>query len=575
MNLSWQGASGPLLIAEIGGNHEGDFDAALRLTDLAIEAGADVIKFQLYRGDSLVSAVEAPDRHRHFQRFELSPEQHIALAQRCASAGREYLASVWDPAMLAWIDPYLRRYKIGSGDLSAHALLRGFAARGKPIVLATGLSTLAEVHEAVAVLQAVDARYADPEFLCLLQCTSLYPTPPADVNLRAMDVLAQSTGLAVGYSHHCRDHLALRLAAARGAQVLEFHFTDRAEGREFRDHQLSLTAEQLVELRQDLARIEALLGQGTKAPTAGEIASGHVQSFRRAVYSRRAAPAGSHLSAADLLLLRPCAGIDAREFDRVPAHPLLTAAEPGAALQLAMPPRPAPLAWQRWPVIAQTPAQLIQQLRDAGHPADALQPVLDAALEMGRACAGLLRGSGKPFLCHLVGSAALAAEAGADLELVLACLLHASLQERVPAAGQVSVPQRQAWLAERYGGAVAARVAAYQASGAAFAQAVDAQALPYAPEIHLMHLCDALDDALDHGPQLHGRVEDAPTAPGGAGQRAADFAALAPQFALAPALGWPRLLQRHREILRHWQQDPWPSTLRTGAYSSIRVSTES
>ena len=92
----WQGRHGPLLIAEIGGNHEGDFDAAVRMTDLAIASGADVVKFQIYTGDTLVSPVESPDRHRHFQRFELSPQQHIALAERCQAAGRIYNASVWD-----------------------------------------------------------------------------------------------------------------------------------------------------------------------------------------------------------------------------------------------------------------------------------------------------------------------------------------------------------------------------------------------------------------------------------------------------------------------------------------------
>ena len=98
----WQGHHGPLLIAEIGGNHEGDFDAAVRMTDLAIASGADVVKFQIYTGDTLVSPVESPDRHRHFQRFELSPQQHIALAERCQAAGRIYNASVWDLDALAW-----------------------------------------------------------------------------------------------------------------------------------------------------------------------------------------------------------------------------------------------------------------------------------------------------------------------------------------------------------------------------------------------------------------------------------------------------------------------------------------
>ena len=105
------------------------------MTDLAIASGADVVKFQIYSGDTLVSPVESPDRYRHFQRFELSPDQHIALAERCRAAGCDYNASVWDPGALDWLDPYLTFYKVGSGDLTAYPLLQAFAARGKPILL--------------------------------------------------------------------------------------------------------------------------------------------------------------------------------------------------------------------------------------------------------------------------------------------------------------------------------------------------------------------------------------------------------------------------------------------------------
>ena len=219
----WAGRHGPLLIAEIGGNHEGDFDAAVRMTDLAIASGADVIKFQIYTGDTLVSPVESPDRHRHFQRFELAPEQHIALAERCRAAGRSYNASVWDLDALAWLDPYLDFYKVGSGDLTAYPLLQGFARRGKPILLSTGLSALDEVVDAVRVIRAVDPAYARPGMLALLQCTSMYPTAPQEVNLRAMDSLAAATDCPVGYSHLTPDGLALLAAVARGAAIVRVH----------------------------------------------------------------------------------------------------------------------------------------------------------------------------------------------------------------------------------------------------------------------------------------------------------------------------------------------------------------
>ncbi len=317
ISSTWQGVFGPLLIAEIGGNHEGDFAYAERLTDLAIASGADVIKFQLYRGESLVSKVEAPDRYAHFQRFELSQDQHIALAKRCQAAGKQYLASVWDLSMLEWIDPYLPFYKIGSGDLTAYPLLKAFAQRGKPIVLSTGLASLNDVQAAVAYLQSVNVRYQDPNQLAILQCTSMYPNADADVNLAVMDTLRAATDLTIGYSDHTIGDFALLIAAARGAQVLEFHFTDDRSGKTFRDHAISLTAVEVRELCERLNQMRSLIGSAEKIPLAAEISSGHVQSFRRAVYCKVDLKAGEILQAEHLCVLRPNHGIDARAFEQV------------------------------------------------------------------------------------------------------------------------------------------------------------------------------------------------------------------------------------------------------------------
>ena len=262
----WQGSAGPLLIAEIGGNHEGDFEVAQAMCTQAIESGADCVKFQLYRGDTLVSKVESPERHKHFQKFELTRDQHIHLAEMCLEAGVGYTASVWDMEMLEWINPYLEFYKIGSGDLTAWPLLREFARRGKPILLSTGLATMEEVLQTVAHIQQVDERYRQPEMLCLMQCTSMYPIPDSDANLRVMDAFRAQTGLAVGYSDHTVGSTALLAAAAMGADALEFHFTDAREGKTFRDHQVSLTAAEVRLVRSELMRITELTGKFVKLP---------------------------------------------------------------------------------------------------------------------------------------------------------------------------------------------------------------------------------------------------------------------------------------------------------------------
>lgn len=304
----WHGRHGPMLIAEIGGNHEGDFGYAQELVGLAIEAGADVVKLQVYYADELVNRVESPDRHAHFLRFELEPDQHVALAEMCRAAGVRYLASIWSTGPLGWLDSYLDFYKIGSGDLTSHRLLEQFASRGKPLVLSTGLSTLEEVQVAADVVRAVDMRFADPDWLAVLQCTSVYPLRKSDANLRAMDAISAATGAAAGYSDHTTDGQALRVAAARGARVLEFHFTDDREGKTFRDHHVSLVPTELHELTRDLDGLADLLGDGVKVPLDSEIEAGHVVSFRRGVYFSRDLAAGHVLTDDDLVLLRPAHG---------------------------------------------------------------------------------------------------------------------------------------------------------------------------------------------------------------------------------------------------------------------------
>ena len=317
MNNSFKGKLGPLLIAEIGGNHEGNFDYALKLTKQAISTGADFIKFQLYTGDTLVSRIESPKRNKHFKTFELSKEQNIYLAKTINEAGLNYMASVWDEDMIEWIDPYMSIYKVGSGDLTAYPVLRSIAKKGKPIILSTGLSTEKEVLDAVDFIQSVDEKYKSPNFLALLQCTSMYPISDSDANLAVISELKKQTGLTVGYSDHTIGLKALIYAYALGAEILEFHFTDSREGKQFRDHKVSLTPSEVQMLQEEIKLINIYKGNKEKKPLPIEIDNGHDVSFRRAVYPVKDLPAGTVINEKDLICLRPNVGIDAREYDKL------------------------------------------------------------------------------------------------------------------------------------------------------------------------------------------------------------------------------------------------------------------
>ena len=315
MNSNWNGKHGPLLIAEIGGNHEGDFEYAKKLTQLAIESDVDFIKFQLYTGDTLVSQLENPVRNKHFKKFELSKEQYIELAKMCNDADIGFMASVWDINYLDWIDEYMPIYKIGSGDLTAYPVLKATAKRKKPIILSTGLATLQEVIETVEYIQSIDSLYKDPNCLSILQCTSMYPIPFEDANLSVMQTIHSITGLPIGYSDHTEGSKALVIAVAMGAQILEFHFTDTREGQTFRDHKVSLTKDEVLQLIKDIKNIEKLKGHPLKKPL--PIEGEHVTTFRRAVYPLADIEEGTVLEETHLTTLRPNHGIDARDFDKV------------------------------------------------------------------------------------------------------------------------------------------------------------------------------------------------------------------------------------------------------------------
>ena len=317
MKNFFKGKHGPLLIAEIGGNHEGNFEYALKLTELAINADVDVIKYQLYSGSTLVNKKESPGRHSHFKRFELSKEQHIKLAKMCIRNNVQYSASVWDTSVFDWIDTFLKFYKVGSGDLTAYSLLESIARIGKPIILSTGLSNLDEIIDTVNFLKSKNSIYELKNYLSILQCTSLYPNKEEDVNLNVIHTLKDKFIYPIGYSDHTKGTLALKTAYTMGADILEFHFTDTREGKTFRDHHISLTQSEVLNLIKSIKEVDILKGNSEKVLLPNEISSDHITSFRRAIYARKFIKLGTKIKRDDLITLRPNHGIDAREISNL------------------------------------------------------------------------------------------------------------------------------------------------------------------------------------------------------------------------------------------------------------------
>ena len=323
-------------IAEIGGNHQGSYEKAIEICELAISSGADCVKFQLYKADSLVNPILSKDRHIHFQKFELTKEQHISLAKKCIDSGVDYAASIWDLEMLEWIDPYTKFYKIGSGDLTSINFLKEFAKRGKPIVLSTGLSNIKEVHKIVNYIRSFNPLYKEKGMIILMQCTSMYPIKDSDANLSVISEFAKLENIIPGYSDHTIGENALVNSISWGAKVIEFHFTDNKKNKSFRDHQVSLELNEVIELKKKCLQAQEMIGNPTKIPLEIELSNNHVKTFRRGIYPKISLEKGQIITEKDLICLRPCEGISAIHYDQILGKELLVSVDKFQVLEWGM-----------------------------------------------------------------------------------------------------------------------------------------------------------------------------------------------------------------------------------------------
>jgi N-acetylneuraminate synthase len=292
------------IIAEAGVNHNGSLDMALELINAATDAGADAIKFQTFKADKVVSRFASKAEYQTkntgstesqlemVKKLELNEEQHIMLAEYCWKCGIEFMSSPFDLDSVDFLTNVVNvsRLKIPSGEITNGLMLLKIARTGKPIILSTGMSTLDEVETALGVLAfgfinsqqkpsvgAFKEAYSSHEgqsFLkgkvSLLHCTTEYPAPFEEVNLKAIDTLRDKFGLPVGYSDHTRGIAVPIAAVARGAVIIEKHFTlDR--NLPGPDHKASLEPNELKLMVSSIRQIELALGNGIKQPTASEL----------------------------------------------------------------------------------------------------------------------------------------------------------------------------------------------------------------------------------------------------------------------------------------------------------------
>jgi N-acetylneuraminate synthase len=327
------------VIAEAGVNHNGDLDLALKLCDAARAAGADAVKFQTFRAEDLVvpgaptadyqkKQTGEQDQFAMLRKLELSPEQHERIRDHCNAIGIEFFSTPFSvEAVDLLVGLGVRRIKMPSGELTHRALVERACATRLPVLLSTGMATLAEVQEALGWARAVRGSL---DGVSVLHCTSAYPADDAALNLRAIVTMREALGLPIGYSDHSLGIEAALAAVSLGAVVVEKHLTlDR--NLPGPDHAASLESQEFGAMVQGIRRIAAMLGDGVKAPRPQEQDAARVA--RRSIVAAVDIPAGAALQPHMIACRRPATGIAPRDWQAVLGRTAREAIRAGTVLQ--------------------------------------------------------------------------------------------------------------------------------------------------------------------------------------------------------------------------------------------------
>lgn len=313
-----------LIIAEAGVNHNGMLDLALELIRVASDAGADIVKFQTFQAESLVTqsaskadyqSLNTNPQESQFEMvktLEMNRDVHIEIILECKNRGIRFASTGFDPQSIdLLIELGVDFLKIPSGEITNLPYLRHVGAKALPIILSTGMATMQEIEGALEVLQSSGTEQDD---IVVLHCNTEYPTPLQDVNLRAMLSIKERLGVDVGYSDHTMGIEVPIAAVAMGATVIEKHFTldRRMDGP---DHAASLEPKELKEMVSCIRNIEMALGDGIKKPSASE--KKNIKIARRSIVAKKRISKGEVFSSDNLTVKRPGTGISPLRWDYI------------------------------------------------------------------------------------------------------------------------------------------------------------------------------------------------------------------------------------------------------------------
>ncbi|WP_448249225.1 N-acetylneuraminate synthase [Thalassotalea agariperforans] len=344
-----------LIIAEAGVNHNGSVEMAFKLVDAAVKSGVDIVKFQTFKSDLLASedaeqaqyqvtnSGKKESQQAMLKKLELSFDQHLAVKTYCQQQGIEYLSTAFDFDSLDFLVKVMKltKLKIPSGEITNAPFILAHALTGTELIVSTGMADLSEIEFALSVIafglieqlkqnenkqytplkpcaerfkQALTSQLGQQllaEKVSLLHCTTEYPAPLAEVNLNAMDLMATTFSLPVGYSDHTEGLLVSIAAVAKGAHIIEKHFTlDRSLPGP--DHQASIEPDELTELVKNIRAIDLALGEKIKMASPSE--KKNIAVARKSIFAARTIKQGEVITADDIVVMRPGDGLSAAHY---------------------------------------------------------------------------------------------------------------------------------------------------------------------------------------------------------------------------------------------------------------------
>ncbi|MBN2734998.1 MAG: N-acetylneuraminate synthase family protein [Methanomicrobiaceae archaeon] len=315
----------PLIIAEIGNNHEGDFDTAVKLIHEAAAAGVDGVKFQTFKTEHYVSRTDKA-RFERLKSFELTQNQFKELSELAHSLNLLFISTPFDIESARFLEPLIDAYKISSGDINFYPLIDVIKKTKKPIILSTGACDIDLVKRTVDYVNN-DPYPRDSDKLAILHCISCYPVPPEQVNLQSILFLSEEFDCTVGYSDHTTGNDASLAAIGFGAKIIEKHFTLCHTFSSFRDHQLSSDPKEMAELVQKANYISVISGKRKKEIQPCEMDI--IKAFRRSIVAAREITKGETISISDITWTRPAGGIPPGEENRILGKKILNGKQTG------------------------------------------------------------------------------------------------------------------------------------------------------------------------------------------------------------------------------------------------------